>query len=86
MLLLLKLKTVDSLFAMGNCNSFNSFSTNKKHLFVRTGFQRGKGTDSNVYVILLDNKGRKTKNILLDCKFRDDFESGHLDNFPVDLK
>ena len=46
----------------------------------------GKGTDSNVNVKLYDNNGRKTKDILLDCRFRDDFESGSTDNFPVDLK
>ena len=70
---------------MGNGNSINLFSTKTKQLLVRTGMQRGKGTDASVHVILCDNKGRKTESILLDCKFRDDFESGHPDNFPVDL-
>ena len=71
---------------MGNGNSNNSFSTKTKQLLVRTGEKMGKGTDSNVRVILFDKNGRKTKNILLDCRFRDDFESGNTDNFPVDLK
>ena len=71
---------------MGNGNSNHSFSTKTKQLLVRTGQQMGKGTDSNVNVKLYDNNGRKTKDILLDCRFRDDFESGSTDNFPVDLK
>ena len=70
---------------MGNGNSINLSLTKTKQLLVRTGIQRGQGTDASVYVILCDNKGGKTKSILLDCKFRDDFESGHTDNFPVDL-
>ena len=73
-------------FAMGNGNSIDLFSTKTKQLLVRTGIQRGQGTDASVYVILCDNKGGKTKSILLDFKFRDDFKSGHTDNFPIDLK
>ena len=69
---------------MGNANSVNSFSTKKKQLLVRIGIQRGKGTDANISIILFENSGRKTKPISLDYKFRDDFESGHTDNFPID--
>ena len=71
---------------MGNNNSVNSFSTKRKQLLVRTGIQGGKGTNSNIQVILYNKNGRKTNTISLDHRFRDDFESGHTDNFPIDLK
>ena len=71
---------------MGNGSSFSSFSKNTKQLLVRTGKQMGKGTNANVNVKLFDKNGKKTKTISLDCKFRDDFEGGNTDNFPVDLR
>ena len=55
-------------------------------LLVRTGIQMGKGTYSNICVVLYDKLGRKTNIKELDCSFRDDFESGHIDNLPVDLR
>ena len=71
---------------MGNNNSISHFPTKQKQLLVRTGVQDGKGTDANIQVILHDKSGRKTKPISLDCKFRNDFESGQTDNFPIDLR
>ena len=71
---------------MGNSNSISHFPTKQKQLLVRTGVQGGKGTDANIEVILHDKSGRKTKPISLDCKFRNDFESGQTDNFPIDLR
>ena len=73
---------------MGNCSSFSPFSTETKtkQLLVRTGLKFGKGTDANVSIVLHDKNGRKTKVITLDCKFRDDFEHGQADNFPIDFR
>ena len=71
---------------MGNSNSVNPFSTKEKQLLVRTGIKSGKGTNANIQVILYNKSGRKTKAISLDCKFRDDFESGSTDSFPIDLR
>ena len=71
---------------MGNSNSVNPFSKKEKQLLVRTGIKSGKGTNAIVQVILYNKDGRKTNAISLDCKFRDDFESGQRDSFPIDLR
>ena len=49
----------------------------------KTGDVKGAGTDSNVYLILVDEKGDKSRNILLDCNWRNDFEQGNVDTFPI---
>ena len=58
----------------------------KVQLLVKTGFHKGKGTDALVHVILHDSIGRKTKVIELNCRSRDNFGSGCIDIFPVDLR
>ena len=75
-----------SKLTMGNCNSVGSYPTETKQLLVRTGLKFGKGTDANVSVVLHDKNRRKTKVISLYCKFRDDFENGQADNFPIDFR
>uniref|UniRef100_T2MH56 Arachidonate 5-lipoxygenase n=1 Tax=Hydra vulgaris TaxID=6087 RepID=T2MH56_HYDVU len=50
---------------------------------VKTGDVKGAGTDSNVYCCLIDDKGFKSRNILLDVKWRNDFEKGNLDEFDI---
>ena len=71
---------------MGATNSTSSTAGQRIQLLVKTGVQTGKGTDSDVYVVLYDKNGRKTKTIELKYKLRDNFESGHTDNFPIDLR
>eukprot|EP00794_Sanderia_malayensis_P003702 gene3702-4222_t len=50
---------------------------------VKTGDVKGAGTDANVYIALVDEKGRKSRDVLLDCKWRDDFEKGSTDVFKI---
>ena len=69
---------------MGNNRSVFT-PNNQPQLLVRTGDQKGKGTDANVYVILYGRNKRKSKTIPLECSFRDNFERGQTDNFPVSL-
>lgn len=52
-------------------------------VIVKTGDVKGAGTDSNVYIALIDEEGRKSRDIFLDCKWRDDFEKGNTDVFKV---
>ena len=49
----------------------------------KTGDVKGAGTDSNVYLILVDEDNDKSRNILLDCNWRNDFEQGNVDTFPI---
>ncbi|XP_033121661.1 allene oxide synthase-lipoxygenase protein-like [Anneissia japonica] len=52
-------------------------------IFVKTGDHQGAGTNANVYVVLVNKKGTRSHNINLDCIWRDDFECGSTDTFPV---
>ena len=71
---------------MGGTSSSSRGSGYIKQLLVKTGKKAGKGTDANVYVVLYDKLGRKTKKKLLDNKFKDDLESGQTDKFDIDLR
>ncbi|XP_060577455.1 polyunsaturated fatty acid 5-lipoxygenase-like [Ruditapes philippinarum] len=48
---------------------------------VKTGDRLFSGTDANVYIKLHCNNGDSTEEKLLDCMFRNDLETGQLDNF-----
>ena len=52
-------------------------------IIVKTGDVKGAGTDANVYISLIDEQGRKSREISLDCTWRDDFEKGNTDSFKV---
>ena len=69
-------------------NNVSSLVTKKVRyeLLVRTGDQKGKGTDANVFVILTGKNGLKTSTIPLTYTFRDNFESGHIDTFPINVR
>ena len=54
-------------------------------MLVRTGDQKGKGTDANEFVKLCGRDGRKSKTIPLEFHFRDNFERGQTDNFLIKL-
>ncbi|XP_052793619.1 allene oxide synthase-lipoxygenase protein-like isoform X2 [Mya arenaria] len=56
-------------------------------IYVRTGDKKNAGTDANVKIRLHDTHGTHTEDLTLDNFFRNDFESGRLDVFPIkDLK
>ncbi|EDV27172.1 uncharacterized protein TRIADDRAFT_50085 [Trichoplax adhaerens] len=52
-------------------------------IFIKTGDRKGAGTDANIYIALIDKEGKKSRKIFLDCKWRNDFEQGRTDKFPV---
>ena len=66
---------------MGCCASNVGESTFK--IEVKTGDRLNSGTDANVKIILKDSNGIKTDELVLDKFFRNDFEKGNTDTFPV---
>ncbi|XP_065667156.1 polyunsaturated fatty acid 5-lipoxygenase isoform X2 [Hydra vulgaris] len=52
-------------------------------IVIKTGDVKGAGTDSNVYCCLIDCKGNKSRDLLLDVKWRNDFEKGSIDLFKI---
>lgn len=52
-------------------------------ILVKTGDVKGSGTDSNVFCCLVDKAGNTSRDLRLDCKFRNDFENGSQDLFKV---
>ncbi|XP_076117180.1 allene oxide synthase-lipoxygenase protein-like [Mytilus galloprovincialis] len=53
------------------------------NITVKTGDQKGSGTDVNVYIIL-HGKGVQTNECKLDNFFKNDFERGEIDRFSID--
>ncbi|CAC5374180.1 ALOX5 [Mytilus coruscus] len=53
------------------------------NITVKTGDQKGSGTDVNVYIIL-HGKGVQTNECKLDNFFKNDFERGEIDKFSID--
>ena len=69
---------------MGQCLGV---SNSQFVIYVRTGDKKHAGTDANVKIKLHDNNGNNTDDLVLDNFFRNDFESGRTDVFPIkDLK
>ncbi|CAC5374175.1 ALOX5 [Mytilus coruscus] len=66
---------------MGTCISKITKASYK--ITVKTGDQKGAGTDVNVYIIL-HGKGIKTNESKLDNFFKNDFERGKVDTFSFD--
>ena len=52
-------------------------------LICKTGDVKGAGTDSNVYTVIVDEDSDKSRNVLLDCNWRNDFEQGNIDTFKI---
>lgn len=52
-------------------------------VLVKTGDVKGAGTNSNVYIVLEDEDGKRSREVLLDCTWRDDFEKGNEDSFTI---
>lgn len=50
---------------------------------IKTGEVRGAGTNSNVYLVLIDEAGNRSPKHDLDCTWKDDFESGCVDTFTL---
>ena len=50
---------------------------------VKTGDVKGAGTDANIYCTFIDEEGSRSRDILLDCLLRNDFEKGNVDTFAI---
>lgn len=50
---------------------------------IKTGDKKGSETDSNVFMCFINGDGIKSRDIPLDCKWKNDFEAGSTDCFPV---
>jgi arachidonate 5-lipoxygenase len=48
----------------------------------KTGDKKGMGTDVHIYITLISEDGRRSHDLYLDCKWRNDFEAGAVDTFP----
>ncbi|XP_033100777.1 allene oxide synthase-lipoxygenase protein-like [Anneissia japonica] len=55
-------------------------------ILVKTSDRRGASTDANIYIALFNSDGHRSKDYKLDTRFRDDFEEGQQDMFPINLK
>ncbi|KAL8617085.1 hypothetical protein ACOMHN_014256 [Nucella lapillus] len=65
---------------MGNCCQG---PPSEYTVYIRTGDRKNAGTDANVRIVLHDDKGHRSDEIVLDNFLRDDFERGALDKFDV---
>ncbi|XP_033639815.1 arachidonate 5-lipoxygenase-like [Asterias rubens] len=52
-------------------------------IIVKTGDVKGAGTNANVFIALYNDVGVMSRSIPLDCRWKDDLESGRVDEFPV---
>ncbi|XP_076446963.1 allene oxide synthase-lipoxygenase protein-like [Babylonia areolata] len=65
---------------MGNCCQG---PPSEYTVYIRTGDRKNAGTDANVRIVLHDDKGHRSDQIVLDNFLRNDFERGALDQFEV---
>ncbi|CAB4043592.1 arachidonate 5-lipoxygenase-like, partial [Paramuricea clavata] len=63
---------------MGNGNS----TRHGYEIKTKTGDKKGMGTDVHIYITLISEDGRRSHDLYLDCKWRNDFEAGAVDTFP----
>ena len=52
-------------------------------IIVKTGDVKGAGTDANVFCALHNEDKTRSRDINLDCKWKNDFEKGSVDHFKV---
>lgn len=52
-------------------------------IIVKTGDVKGAGTDANVYCALCNEDKTRSRDLNLDCKWKNDFEKGSVDRFKV---
>lgn len=66
---------------MGNSNSNRQLGY---EIRTKTGDKKGSGADVNIHVTLISEDHRRSHDLHLDCKWRDDFEAGSMDTFEFD--
>ncbi len=52
-------------------------------ILVKTGDYKGAGTNADVYVALYNEDGVRSRDIPLDCRWKDDMGRGSLGRYPV---
>lgn len=52
--------------------------------YVKTGDKKGAGTNSDVFIAFYNADGDRSRDIKLDVSWRDDFEAGNIDSFPIE--
>ena len=62
-------------------NKFSALTHRRFRVSVTTGDRKGAGTDANVYLVLHDEKGKKSQPLKLDKAFHNDLERGRTDNY-----
>ena len=65
---------------MGNSNC----SRKGYEIKTKTGDKKGSGTDVQIYMKLISEDDRRSHDLHLDCKWRNDFEAGSVDTFPFE--
>ncbi|XP_077978009.1 allene oxide synthase-lipoxygenase protein-like [Glandiceps talaboti] len=68
---------------MGNSCTSKTFPPSDYIVHVRTGDYKGAGTNANVYIVLHNDKHDRSRELQLDHTFKDDFERGKLNRFPI---
>ncbi|XP_077984768.1 polyunsaturated fatty acid 5-lipoxygenase-like [Glandiceps talaboti] len=64
-------------------NSGQRKSSSGRCITIRTGHLQGSGTDSSVHFIVFNENGDQSSTITPDKPFRNDFERGDIDNYPL---
>ena len=62
---------------MGN----NSSTSQGYEVRSKTGDKKGMGTDVQIYITLISDDCRRSHDLYLDCKWKNDFEAGAIDSF-----
>ncbi|XP_038045097.1 uncharacterized protein LOC119719671 [Patiria miniata] len=52
-------------------------------IVVKTGDVKGAGTDANVFIAFINDSQCRSKDIPLNCRWKDDLERGSVDSYPV---
>ena len=52
-------------------------------ILVKTGDHKGSGTNADVFVALYNEFDERSRDIPLDCRWKNDMERGSLDRYPV---
>lgn len=81
---LISFDKADKYILLWKITDFLTMSLKQYTIYVKTGDKKFAGTDANVYIILCDSAGNRTKSFHLDKFFRDDFERGNLDDFVLE--
>ncbi|XP_071803307.1 allene oxide synthase-lipoxygenase protein-like [Asterias amurensis] len=70
---------------MGNgCVGGTVVRPNGYRITVKTGDHKGSGSDADVFMILIKSNGKRSKQVKVGCRWKDDFEKGSVDHFDIE--